>query len=120
MSDKPPGPPARPTVACSKCGKPMLMVHNLDTGKDGPADTRTTVYVIRRGADKDGKPLAMTAKMFLERLASVTLTIEADESSGAGPQQVTYTREDFEGFFVSHWNTCPCAAEFKAQKGRGK
>lgn len=111
MSDKAPAPPARPTVPCEKCRKPMLMVHNLDTGKDGPADTRTTVYVIRKGdkAQKDGKPLAMTAKKFLERLAFVVLE--------EGGEQVTYTREDFEGFYVSHFNTCPHAAEF-SKKGR--
>lgn len=109
-------PPPPAATRCAKCGKPMLMVHNLDTDKDGPADTRTTVYVIRRNAEKDGKPLAMTARKFLERMAFVVLNLEADEASGAPAQQVTYTREDFEGFFVSHFNTCPHAAEF-SRKG---
>jgi hypothetical protein len=110
MSDQPAHPhPA--TTACAKCGKPMVMVVNLDTGKDGPADTRTVVYVVRRNADRDGKPLAMTAKKFLERMDFVVMN--------EGGEQVTYTRDDFLGMFVSHFNTCPHAAEF-SQKGRPK
>jgi hypothetical protein len=95
-------------VNCVKCNQPMLFVRNLDTGKDGPADTRTCVYMVlkeRRGQ----RPIALTAKRMLEGLKSITCTIEGKEVT-LGPEQI-------EGFFVSHFNTCASAGFFGKNGG---
>lgn len=101
--------PGLPEQRCGKCGKTITLVHNLDSGKAGPIDLNAIVYVVRKGAEKEGLPLAMTGGKFMERLVHVVL----DE----GGEQVTYGREDFLGLFISHFQTCPHADDF-SRKGR--
>lgn len=105
-------------VPCEKCGKPMLFGFNVDTHKQGPIDTATTCYLVLKAKPGDGgKPPVMTAKKLLERLVSLRINFDG--------QEVVYTAKDIEGFFVSHWQTCPSATYFSKNggmrpKGKGK
>jgi hypothetical protein len=92
-----------PRVPCEKCNKPMLFGFNIDTRRDGPIDTHTTCYLVLKPRPQDkGKPRVMTAKKLLERMVSLRLNIDG--------QEVILTAKEIEGFFVSHWQTCPSAS----------
>lgn len=88
-----------PDKACPDCGKPMLFSLNLESGKTGPLETRSTIYVVRGDLDPSGAK-ANTAKNFLEMVDVVVLK-DGTRISG-----------EMLAFCVSHFNTCSNPAKF--------
>jgi hypothetical protein len=91
------GPADRP---CRRCNTPLTFVTNMDTGKALPLDTRAPVFVV---VLVNGVRKAINVKDLLGRL-------------GAEIKTNTGHVLDVQGFFVSHFATCPKAGTFS--KGR--
>jgi len=87
------------------CRRPLVFAANRVTGKEGPIDLRTTVYVLYRPAMPMVVPQCNTAKDFLSQVASITL------------HDGTVLRADDIRLGVSHFQTCSNAERF-SKKGK--
>lgn len=96
-----------PLDQCRACHRQITFASNMVSGKDGPLDYKSTIYVARRrDADQYGLKVK-TIKQFLETVDHIRLK----DGSHITPDELR--------FLSTHFESCPAAKRFSGKNRKG-